>query len=69
MIFKEPQWERTTKTRKCTFEKFLRGSFSEDEWVYFDYKYLNDNLLNCKEFKKVRILRLDLTKHILIKIS
>lgn len=51
---KEPQWERTTRIIKCTFDRFLTGGgISDEEWLYFDYKYLNENLFTCEELRKV----------------
>lgn len=56
ICFKEPQWERTTSIRKCTFATFLNAdNIAEDEWLYFDYKYLNENLFGCEELKKASV--------------
>lgn len=52
---KEPQWERKTKKIKYTFQQFLEQTESptKQNWLYFDYKYLNSILLNASNFRKV----------------
>ncbi|KAG5896363.1 hypothetical protein JTB14_005841 [Gonioctena quinquepunctata] len=48
----QPQWERKTRLFEETFEYFLKHTQGDSlEWLYFDYKYLN----NC--FNNVHKLR------------
>ncbi|KOB77200.1 putative reserved [Operophtera brumata] len=37
----EPCWERRCKSTNMTFKKFADTASSNEEWMYFDYKYLH----------------------------
>lgn len=52
---KSPQWERTTKVIKTSFDYFLEHGMSNncDKWLYFDYKHLSNNLTKCQILRDV----------------
>lgn len=52
---KEPQWENQTEIIKGKFDFFLNQITESDPkiWLYFDYKYLNDFLLNATDLRNV----------------
>lgn len=52
-ISDEPCWERRCSVKKMTFKNFVDTSVSSDEWMYFDYKYLNQWFNGVDDFNKV----------------
>ncbi|XP_044745865.1 HSPB1-associated protein 1 [Coccinella septempunctata] len=48
---KNPQWEKSTPSIKGNFKELLNFS-KTDRWLYFDYKYLNEWLLEAKELRE-----------------
>lgn len=52
---KEPQWENHTQIIKGKFDFFLNHITESDAktWLYFDYKYLNNFLLNATDLRNV----------------
>lgn len=55
---KEPQWERQTEVIKGKFDFFLNQTQSDaNNWLYFDYKYLNNMLLNATNLRNVLLLK------------
>ncbi|KAI5643139.1 cupin-like domain-containing protein [Phthorimaea operculella] len=41
IVSDEPCWERRCDEKTMTFKKFLDGLQNNEEWMYFDYKYLH----------------------------
>ncbi|XP_063932636.1 HSPB1-associated protein 1 isoform X2 [Zophobas morio] len=52
LFTKEPQWERKTVTKNATFKEFLSSMTTENQnWMYFDYKYLKEWFHGIKDLK------------------
>lgn len=49
----EPCWERRCKSTNMTFKKFVDTASSNEEWMYFDYKYLHQWFSADDEIYKV----------------
>ncbi|XP_025832966.1 HSPB1-associated protein 1 isoform X2 [Agrilus planipennis] len=49
-----PQWETITSKKVLKISNFveLRNSKDPKEWIYFDYKYLKDWIINKEKIKK-----------------